>query len=77
MEESLRKINWRLLLRHIDTYVKNKVPKGIIHVMKHVSFQLYTVHLDRIIKKKTDKCLQIHKQACLNFCASNDVDRRC
>ena len=55
MEESLRKINWRLLLRHIDTYVKNKVPKGIIHVMKHVNFQLYRAHSDRIIKKKTNK----------------------
>ena len=77
MGESLRKINWGLLLRFIDTYVKNNVPKGIILVMKHVNFQLYTVHLDRIIKKKTDKCLQIHKQTCLNFYTSNDVHKRC
>ena len=55
MGEGLRKINWRLYLRHIDTYVKNKVPKGIIHVMKHVNFQLYRAHSDRIIKKKTNK----------------------
>ena len=52
MGESLRKINWRSLLRHIDTYVKDKVPKGIIQFMKHVNFQMYRAHLDRTIKKK-------------------------
>ena len=36
------------------TMIKNSVPKNIVHVMEHVSFQLYRTHPDGVIWKKTD-----------------------
>ena len=33
--------------------VKNGIPKSIVHVMKHVNFQLYSAHPDVIWKKLT------------------------
>ena len=31
---------------------KNRAPKSIVHVMKHVNFQLYRTHPDEVIWKK-------------------------
>ena len=33
-------------------YLKNGIPKSIVHVKKRVNFQLYRAHLDGIIWKK-------------------------
>ena len=38
--------------RHIDRYLKNGVSKSIVHVIKHVSFQLYMAHPYEVIWKK-------------------------
>ena len=36
--------------------------KSIVHEIKHVNFQLYRAHSDRVIWKKTDNWRQIYKQ---------------
>ena len=33
-------------------YLKSGVSKTIVHVIKHVNFQLYSGHTDRVIWKK-------------------------
>ena len=38
--------------RRIDRYLKNGIPKSIVHVMKHVNFQVYRAHPDKFIWKK-------------------------
>ena len=35
--------------KDIDRYLKNGVSKTIVHVTKHVNFQLYRVHPDGVI----------------------------
>ena len=45
---------------------KNCVPKSILHVIKHVYFQLYTAHCDGVIwTKSTINNKYIHKQVWL------------
>ena len=45
--------SWRhKLQRHIGRYIKNGISKNIVHVMKHVNFQLYRAHPDGVIWKK-------------------------
>ena len=55
---------------------ENRAPKSIVHVMKHVNFQLYRTHPDEVIWKKTDNWQQIYKQTSLSFYTSNDVCKR-
>ena len=37
--------------KDIDRYLKNGVSKTIVHVIKHVNFQLYRVHPDGVFRK--------------------------
>ena len=51
----------KFILKAHRQIFKNRAPKSIVHVMKHVNFQLYRTHPDEVIWKKTDNWQQIYK----------------
>ena len=44
--------NHQLKAYRIDRYLKTGISKSICHVIKHVNFQFYRAHPDRIIWEK-------------------------
>ena len=45
----------------------------MVHVMKHINFQLFIAHPDGVFEKDPDNSREIYKQTSLTFYTSNDV----